>query len=368
MTTATPPITITLDARYLRRRGVGISIYLADFIAELVADAGFDVTLLTSSSAHAASLRDQFPGCAVEHLPEPREVMWEQRSLRAYLHHAEPRIYVAGANRGLPARSPSQTRLVLIVHDLIPLRMPRTHLVPDPFGAARFLLGTAISLTRADLIVTNSHSTAAEVKRVRPGARTAVRYPSVPTLTKGNGVPPAGWPAEYLLYCGGADHRKNVKGLVAAHAEYRRHGGSLPLVIMGGGFEDRKDELRRAGSAEHLHFTGLVPEEVKWAAVRHARAVLYPSSWEGFGLPILEALAAGTPVLAGRGGAQPEIGGEAAAYVDVDDTGALAVGIDEVISPDWREIVRRRGPEQLARVRAATPSASRVLDRLCSDE
>lgn len=367
MTTATRPISITLDARYLRRRGVGISIYLADFIAELAADPAFDVTLLTSGSGHAARLRDEFPGCAVDHMPEPREVMWEQRWLPAYLRRAEPQIYVAGANRGLPARSPSQTKLVLIVHDLIPLRMPRTHLVLNRFGALRFLLGTAISLTRADLIVTNSHSTAADVTRLRASARTNVRYPSVPTVPEMNGSPPAGWPADYLLYCGGADERKNVKGLVVAHAECLRRGGSLPLVIMGNGFEDRKAELRRFGSAADLHFTGLVSDEVKWAAIRHARAVLYPSSWEGFGLPILEALAAGTPILAGRGGAQPEVGGDAAVYVDPDDVEALVFGIDKVISPEWREIVARRGPEQLARVRAATPSASRVLSSLQSD-
>lgn len=364
---ATRPVTLTLDARYLRRRGVGISIYLADFIGELAADAAFDVTLVTSDAGHAASLRDDFPRCAVDHLPELREVIWEQRWLPAYLERTEPQIYLAGGNRGLPARSPRQTKLVLILHDLIPLRMPRTHLLTDPFGAARFLLGTAISLTRADLIVTNSHSTAADVRRVRPSARTAVRYPSIPTLPEANGSPPARWPSEYLLYCGGADHRKNVKRLVAAHAEYRRRGGSLPLVIIGRGFKDREAELKRVGSAADLHFTGLVSEEVKWAAIRHARAVLYPSSWEGFGLPILEALAAGTPVLAGRGGAQPEVGGDAAAYVDVDDDEALVAGIDEVISPEWREIVRRRGPERLAQVRDATPTASQLLHTVCPD-
>ena len=359
------PLRITIDARYLRRPTVGISIYLADIIQELAEDR--EITLVTNDPAHRRQLADTFGTCRVDCLPQLRETLWEQRSLPEYLHHAGPDVYLAGANRGLPIRSPRRTKLVLIVHDLIPLRMFRTHLVPNPFGAARFLFGTAVSFIRADLVITNSHSTAAEVARIRSGVPTVVRYPSVPTVPSADAGPPVDWPDEYLLYCGGSDLRKNVEGLIAAHAEYRRQGGAIPLVIIGFGFDDLAEEHRSNCSDGNVIFTGIVSEPVKWQAVRHARAVLYPSAWEGFGLPILEALAVGTPILAGHGGAQPEVGGDAALYVDVNDRDALTTGIRDVIDPAWRAVVRRRGPPQVERVRAAHRSAGQILDQWASD-
>ena len=360
------PTRLTVDARYLRRPAVGISVYLADFIAEL-AGGSYAVTLLTNDPTHARRLGERFPGCEVDVLAERREVPWEQRALPRHLQAAVPDIHLAGANRGLPLRSPPHTRLALIMHDLIPLRMPRSHLLADPFAAGRFLFGTAVSLARADLVITNSRSTADDVRRLRPRVPRVVRYPSVPEIPTLQTGPPAGWPAEYLLYCGGADRRKNVDGLVAAHAEYRRRGGRLPLMIIGFGFDGLRERTRDRGAADAVLFAGVVSEAVKWQAVSHAQAVLYPSSWEGFGLPILEALAVGTPVLAGRGGAQPEVGGDVAAYVDVDERDSLVDGIRQVLDPAWREIVRRRGPAQVALLRAAHRSAGEILDPLAAD-
>jgi len=357
---------IALDARYLRRAGVGISAYLVDFIAELAED-DFDLTLLTNDPAHAATLAHAYVSCQVVDLCDRREITWEQRALPRYLREATPEIYVAGANRGLPTRSPHATKLALIVHDLIPLRMPRTHLLSDPFGASRFLFGTLVSIARADLIIANSHSTSRDVRHLRPNVRATVRYPSIPTPASTDSGKPKDWPEEFLLYCGGADSRKNLKGLVAAHAEYRRKGDGLPLVVIGSGFDDRKADLLRISSVDALIFTGLVPDAVKWWAIRTARAVLYPSTWEGFGLPILEALAVGTPVLAGRGGAQPEVGGNAVVYVDVHDHEALLAGIDEVISASWRGIVRQAGPAQVHRIRVSHQTAGQVLRMVYSD-
>ena len=358
---------IAIDARYLRWPGVGISTYLADFVAELAGD-GIDATLVTNDPAHARKLVDTFPAYRVDHLPQGREALWEQRALPRYLRHTTPDVYVAGGNRGLPLRSPTSTRLALILHDLIPLRMPVKHLLPDPFAAARFLLGTAISLPRADLIITNSRSTEDEVRRLRPRARTVVRYPSVPVAPAPGGQMPSAWPSEYLLYCGGDAPRRNVPSLLAAHADYRRGGGSLPLVLIGAGCDRLRRRHGDRGSAGDIIFGGLVSEDLKWLALRSARAVLYPSSWEGFGLPILEALSVGTPVLAGYGGAQPEVGGDAVLYVDVHDHESLVRGIHEVADPAWRAVSKQRGPARLDRLRAAHLSAPEALASLLREQ
>jgi len=350
---------ITVDARYLKRPAVGISVYLHDFITELL-HSSHAVTLVTSHPAHVRWLAESFPGADVDLVPGRHSVVWEQVALPRYLHEQQPGVYLAGGNRGLPFRSPSRTRLALIVHDLIPLRMPRTYLLGDPFGAARFLSGTAVSLARADLVIANSHSTAAEVRRLRSKARVVIRYPRTPSPPAA-GPLPAGWPDEFLLHCGGADSRKNVTRLLAAHREYRRRGGNLPLVVLGANF----DAIREAEAWDDgVRFTGVVSESTKWQALRRARAVAYPSTWEGFGLPILEALAVGTPVLAGYGGAQREVGGDAALYVDPQDHEALTAALARVTEPAWRAHVRRVGHSRLRHIRNSHVDAASSLRAL----
>ena len=281
---------LTVDARYLKRPGVGISVYAADLIEELASE--HDVCLLTSQASHAGALRLAYPGCEVMTLPARREVQWEQSLLPGYLRAAAPEMHVAPANKGLPAR-PVPSKLALVVHDLIPLRMPRTHFLPDPPGAVRYLAGTAVSLGRADLLVCNSFSTERDVHRLLPHRSTFVRYPRVPPLpVRGTGAP-EGWPANYLIYTGGYGTRKNVDVLLDAHAVYLAQGGTVPLVLLGSGYPALHAQVERLGTGRMVTFAGHVDEETKWAALSAAHALVYPSNWEGFGLPILEGFAAG---------------------------------------------------------------------------
>jgi glycosyltransferase involved in cell wall biosynthesis len=352
---------IAVDARYLRRANVGISVYLRDLIAELLA--GYRLVLLTSSDAHARRLRIEYPACDTVVLPERRELVWEQRLLPRFLARARPDAYIAGANRGLPARSPRGTRLILVVHDLIPLRWPVRHLLRDPFRGARYVHGTALSLARADLVIANSRSTATDVATLRRRRTVTVRYPTIPSL-RAAGTLPAGWPEGFLLHCGGADPRKNVERLLAAHAGYLADGGTLPLVVLGTGFDALRAKLRGGPALAGAVFAGQVSEELKWRALAHATAVLYPSSWEGFGLPILEAFSAGTAVMAGLGGAQREVGGDAALYVDGRDRGAIGDGIWRVLDPGWQAAAPARGYAQLELLRHARRDALEIVGGL----
>ena len=348
---------VAVDARYLMRPGVGISVYLRDFITELAAGDD-DVTLLTSAESHAAALAAEFPRCSSTALVQRRRTVWEQVELPRWLAGAEPDVLIAGANRGLPLRRASPTTSnVLILHDLIPLRMGREYLLGDPLSAWRYLFDTAVSLARADLFVVNSRSTADDLRRLCPRARVAVRYPGFDSSPASASAPPAGWPERYFLYCGGADARKNVAQLLEAFYAYRRAGGENALVVIGSGF----DRLRAGNESPHTFFTGYVDDAVKTAAIAHAQAVVYPSRFEGFGLPIAEALAFGVPVLAGGGGAQTEVGGEAALYVDVHDVASIADGLRRVSAAPWRDAVRRTAPEQVERLRRGRIPASGII-------
>ncbi|GAB6967538.1 hypothetical protein JCM25156A_15750 [Komagataeibacter kakiaceti JCM 25156] len=136
---------------------------------------------------------------------------------------------------------------------------------------------------------------------------------------------------------GRVEARKNIERLIAAHA---RSGTHRPLVIIG---PDGDDRPRCAGSG------GAPVRRVQWCerlsllrAIHDAHALLLPSLAEGFGLPIVEAMALGTPVLTSRGGATGEIAGGAALLVDPTDTDDIARGMAALDGNDPNDPLRAR--------------------------
>lgn len=351
---------IHVDARYLKRRDVGISVYLRAAVNRLI-ESGAEVTLLTDVSDHALALAAEHRVRAVC-LPCPSGFLWEQVRLARWLRAERPDVIVAGANYGLPLVPVAGVRRIAVVHDLIPLRLPRLYMGQGPGWVAKYLLSMAITLLVADTVITPSESTARDVRRLGV-RRVRVRMPDMPAPSGPHAPPPADWPEHYLLYNGGRDRRKNVSRLIDAFARYRGAGGDHGLVLMGSGYEEHAAAIAGLGLTDAVVMTGYVDEETKERALAGAAAVLYPSTWEGFGLPMAEAFAAGVPVVSGRGGAQAEVGGDAAIYVEVDDTDSIARGIRRAIAPESRERARRDGPRRLAQLARASGTDA-LLDEL----
>jgi glycosyltransferase involved in cell wall biosynthesis len=138
-----------------------------------------------------------------------------------------------------------------------------------------------------------------------------------------------GWPAErrYLLHVGTLQPRKNLGRLVAAFAAIASEEPDVELVLAGKRGWGREDPAALAGHlgvGTRVHLLGYVPRTELPALYGSATAVVVPSLYEGFGLPVLEALACGVPVAASWGSSLPEVAGSAALYFDPLDVDELA--------------------------------------------
>lgn len=158
----------------------------------------------------------------------------------------------------------------------------------------------------------------------------------------------------YILALGSLQPRKNLPRLIRAYAGLRqRRATEARLVIVGrelwltGGIFE---EVKREPWARDVIFTGYAPDEDLPALYRQARLLVYPSIFEGFGLPPVEAMACGTPVVASNAGSLPEICGDAARLVDPLDEESIAAGIHDLLTDEGlRQRLRAAGIEQVRR-------------------
>ena len=160
-----------------------------------------------------------------------------------------------------------------------------------------------------------------------------------------------GLPARYLL-CVGTHGYKNLGGAIRALALVRRAGHpDICLVIAGqpGAVgQDIHRTVDKLGLNEHVIFTGFFPGEELKHLYGCAELFLFPSFYEGFGLPILEAFACGVPVVSSRSGSLPEVAGDAALLADADDTKEIASAVIKVLNDAaLRERMRRLGSQRV---------------------
>jgi glycosyltransferase involved in cell wall biosynthesis len=157
----------------------------------------------------------------------------------------------------------------------------------------------------------------------------------------------------YILAVGNLQPRKNLGGLIRAVAELKRKkAGPFQLVIAGKAKWRESDlfsEVRRQGLETEVCFLGYVTDETLTALYRQAAVFVYPSLYEGFGLPLLEAMSCGAPVVTTRCTSIPEVVGEAALMVEATDTSAMADAIGRVLEDEsFQASLREKGLKQAA--------------------
>ncbi len=166
----------------------------------------------------------------------------------------------------------------------------------------------------------------------------------------------------FILTLSSIEPRKNIDGLIAA---FERLTAPMHLVIAGiPGSASRAihRQIARSPARARIHLLGPIPEDEKRALLALSSCFVYPSLWEGFGFPPLEAMAVGVPVVASTGGALPEVLGNAALLIDPLDPSAIADAITRVhTDAALRADLRARGHARAAQFRWDT-AARQVLD------
>jgi len=156
---------------------------------------------------------------------------------------------------------------------------------------------------------------------------------------------------DYLLYLGTLQPRKNLVRLVEAFARLQPSTANVQLVLAGKKgwlHDDLLAHVEALGLRRHVVFPGYVAEENKASLLSGALALVYPSLYEGFGLPVLEAMACGTPVLTSSVSSLPEVAGGAALLVDPLDVDAIAIGMSRLIADaDLRTTLVEKGHAQV---------------------
>jgi glycosyltransferase involved in cell wall biosynthesis len=251
---------------------------------------------------------------------------------------AGPLDVIHGTAAALPASR--RARGVVTIHDLGPLRRPAD---VAPHFARRFRDRVERAVRRAGRVLADSEFTARETSAllgVDP-ARVEVVRPGVSPEFSAAGDPDAdrgvaarhGLDGPYVLFVGTTNPRKNVVRLVEAFVRARRE-AQLPhvLALVGErGPDDARVREAAAAAGGAVRVVGWVPEEDLPALYRVCDAFAFVSHYEGFGLPVIEAMAAGRPVLASRAASVPEVAGDAALFVDPESTDDVAGGLVRVL-------------------------------------
>jgi glycosyltransferase involved in cell wall biosynthesis len=260
---------------------------------------------------------------------------------------------------------PTRTkRLVMTVHDVAFRLFPET----APHSTLRWLDRLDQSLRRAARIIVVSEQTRRDLLEhyrvsedrvvVVPNGVDAKAFEGVPDIDVSNAREQFGIRRPYLLFLGGIEPRKNLPAVVRAFS--RLSADVRPTLVIAGwrtewnpegwtqfqaALNDLPADIRSA-----IQVVGYVPEGRKAALLAGAEGLVYPSCYEGFGLQVLEAMAAGTPVLTSNVSALPEVAGDAALLVDPTDVEAIADGMDRLLrQDDLRKDLRERGRARAAR-------------------
>jgi glycosyltransferase involved in cell wall biosynthesis len=275
----------------------------------------------------------------------------------------------AASPLAIPSRSAA---VVLTIHDLHFLRHPERMAAEMRRDFPNLV---RLHARRAPAIVVSSAYTAGDVRRTLdvPPDRIHLCPPGAPGWAAAVRERRRTEPTEHILFLGTLDPRKNVGVLLEAYRQLRGRRRSTPALVLAGGVPPSAahwvETAARAELAGHVRLTGYVSQAERQDLLAGAHMLVLPSLDEGFGLPVLEAMACGVPVVVSSGGSLPEVAGEAATPVAPTDVDGLAAAMASLLEPDVARDASARGLARAAafrwddcaeRVRQAYGAAARL--------
>ena len=350
---------LSFEAGY---RQAGVSRYIEHLLRELPVTApGDDIVVFGNRAVEQTAASTMPPALSwrLSRLPTERRavrIAWEQALAPLVAVRDAVDVVHAPVNIA-PLLAPRP--VVVTVHALAFLRDPEQY----PAAQQQYLrLFTALSVRRARRIIAVSEHTRQDILRyygVQPERVVTVpngvdherfRPVSDPQATRAFRAA-HGLPEDFILFVGTLQPRKNLVGLLRAYAQLDP--ATRPPLIVGGGegwlYEPIFTEAQALGVADDVRFAGYIdPVELPlWYSA--ATMFVYPSLYEGFGLPVLEAMACGSPVITSSTSALAEVAGDAALLVDPEDVGSLSAALRRLgEDAELRATLRRRGLERAA--------------------
>jgi glycosyltransferase involved in cell wall biosynthesis len=337
-------------AESYRSAGINWYIYnLLHHLPEVASDIGYTVFLSERRYTTAPGIRRQ-----VSRLPTGRpsvRILWEQALQPWAVRRAKVDLLHSPAFVG-PVLS--SCPLVVTVHDLSFLFYPQNF---RALNRSYLRLFTRLSVRRARRVLAVSESTkrdlvqyyglsAAKIDVVHNGVDSAFR--PLPADQVAAFRRQAGLPDRFMLFVGTLEPRKNVVHLIEAYARLPEE--RPPLVLVGGKgwlYDQIFARVEALNLSGQVHFAGYVLAEDLPLWYNAADLFVYPSLYEGFGLPPLEAMACGTAVITSTASSLPEVVGKAGLMVDPTDTEALATAMEQVLTArDVREQMQAEGLAQ----------------------
>ena len=365
---------VLVNARHLTGQHTGIEVYMEELLAALAATGQLRITALTWGplGLDLAGVRELVTARRPDLPPGSiQATLWKLWFDQWGCLKSVPRsggLLFHGMDGFLPFGLRRRDRAVVTVHDL----GWRVH--PELYDSRVRLMYRGLfpwAAHRADRFIAVSRYTADDlVKRARvPASKIEVVYHGLdPLFTAHRATAPGPEGRPYVLAVGGVSPRKNTRRLIEAFMRWRERGSfrsEYRLHITGTSL-DRRFAAAGAALPDGVSLLGYVPKAELPGLYAGASAFLYPGIYEGFGLPILEAMACGAPVVTSTTGAAPEIAGGAAVLVDPFDVGSIAEGLERAAIPDEADRLRALGRERVkgfewAAAAAATEEVYRRL-------
>ena len=351
---------VALDARWVFRELSGIGRYTLELLRQLGERGGGWRFLVLVQDAERREFVAQATGLAgrgdvtfaeVPHGPFALRGQWAvARLLRARgvaVYHSTNFMIPLPA---FARREPRASRAVCNIHDLIPMVHPE--FTPRALKTRFFPVYKALMheiARRVDRVVTGSESAKRDIQRLLGVAAARIRVAADGVDARyvpGGEKPSARGEPKTILYVGRSDPYKNLPGVVAVLARLIAAGVNVRLRIAGppdARYPEAADLAQRLNVVSHVEWPGYLDEAGLLRAYQEADALVLLSRYEGFGLPVLEAMACGTPVVCSNVASLPEVAGAAARLVAPEDLAGAAAALQQVLTD----------PAEAARLRAA---------------